>query len=236
VASEKYRKELKDDGKMSVFSRILLGVSIVQLAVALGAFMLASVDGMLLAFLGIVAIILLIVSVFVWGTVPAYRRTVRALLIALVGGLMAFGVGCAIYTICAAPPVDAAANLSASTVDTDPGYIFLFDMAVVSTFTQVILCFFLPTVVAAAATKRPFDRVLLCVFSTLHAAIIAFMVFCTSQSGIGMPMWNTQETVMPTWMLSESVEITLVQVVMLVISAAFAVMSYAALIVERKQK
>lgn len=234
MASEKFRKELKDDQKISVFSRVFLGVSIVQVVVALGAFMSNTVESALLAFFAVTAIALLIVSAFLWDSVPAYRRTVRTILIALIGGLLLFGVGCAVYTINFAPPVDSAVNLSASNVDADPGYILLFDMAIVSTFTQVILGFFLPTLVVGASTKRFFDRVLLCVLSTLHAAIMAFMVFCTSQSGIGMPMWNTEETVMPTWMLSESIEITLVQVVVLTIAVAVAAMSYVNLFMKKK--
>ncbi|MBR5135063.1 MAG: hypothetical protein IKV35_05645 [Clostridia bacterium] len=235
MASEKFRKELKDDGKMSVFSRVLLGASILQLVVMLGAFMITSADSMMLVFLGVVGVIMLVVSMFFWDAVPAFRRTARVLLLALVGALIAIGLGCAIYTVNAAPSTDAALNLSASSADADPGYIFLFDMALVLWFVQTILSFLLPTLVVAADTGRRFDGILFAAMSTLHAGIIAFMVFYTSQSIIGLPTWNTEEILMPSWTLGGSIEVSLVQIVVLVLTAAFAVMSIAALFVNKKK-
>ncbi len=210
--------------KASLATKLAIGAAIVQVIAAIGAFLSKTFDGaaliMLFALVGIAA---LVATGVAWGQANGLRRALRIAFVALPSAVALIGVVCAVSTALFDLSVTHPMNLSMSAPDSLFSYTLGFDMAVTLSYAQMIVLFLFPAMVLAASFGERCDRLTLYILSVAHLAVMVLNVFVFSQDYF-VPTWNTIVDYVPTWEHG-TMEITVVQLVMLGITVIFTALS-----------
>ena len=156
MAEEKYRHENPDRPKMHTYARVMLVLSVVQILFSTSLHIMGMVDQMLLILVGIVALVCGVLAAFMWPGSRAFRNVVRGVLVGAPLIVMAFGAFSAIYATIYNP-------------DSAPLYNWELYGSLATQFTQLVLVFLMPALVAAASYGARTDRVFLNAAAVLHA-------------------------------------------------------------------
>ena len=149
---------------MQTFARAMLIVSIVQIVFACALHIMATVDQLLLILVGIAGLVGGVTAAFLWPSSRAFRNLVRGVVLGVPFLVMALGAGSAI---------------DASVYNPDSSALYNWELygSLSVQFTQLMLVFGLPSLVAAASFGAKSDRAFLNVASILHAACVAFISY-----------------------------------------------------------
>jgi len=200
--------------------KLAIGAAIGQAIAAIGAFLSTTFDGatliMLFALVGIAA---LIATGIAWAQAPGLRRALRVAFAALPSAFALIGAVCAAATALFDLSPENPMNISMSSPDSLFSFTFGFDMAVTLSYAQMIVLFLFPAMVMAASFGEWFDRLTLYITAVAHLAVMLLSIFVFSQEYF-IPTWNTVVDYVPTWEYG-TMEITVVQLSMLVITVVF---------------
>ncbi len=164
MAEEKYRRERPDRPRMQTYARVMIVLSVVQIVLSVSLHIMGMVDQFLLMIVGTAALVGAVAAAFMWSSSRAFRNIVRGVLIGAPLLVIAFGVFSAIYA-------------SVYNPDSSPLYNWELYGSLAAQFTQLVLVFGMPALVAAASFGARTDRVFLSVSAILHAALAAFITY-----------------------------------------------------------
>ena len=166
MAEEKFRREHPDRAPMHTYGRVMMVLSVVQIAFGMLLYIGNGevISRMLLFCVAVPSLALAVLAAFMWPNSLAFRNAVRVILFGLPLVVMGFGAFSAI-------------NASSYKPDSSPLYNWEMYGSIAVQFTQLILVFGLPVLVAAASFGAGIDRVLLTVAAAINAACEAFIVF-----------------------------------------------------------
>ncbi|MBE6764235.1 MAG: hypothetical protein E7553_07845 [Ruminococcaceae bacterium] len=166
MAEEKFRRERRDRAPMHTYGRVMMVMSIVQ--IALGMLLYIGnpevISRVLLFCVAVPALALAVLAAFMWPNSLAFRNTVRVVLFGV--PLLVMGAG-----------VFSAISASVYNPDSSPLYNWEMYGSIAVQFTQLIFVFALPALVSAASFGAGIDRVLLTVAAVIVTACNAFIVF-----------------------------------------------------------
>lgn len=164
MAEEKYRREHRDRATMPGFARAMIVLSVVQIVFSMSLHIMEYTDQMLWIVIGVVALVGAVMAAFMWDGSRAFRGVVRGFLIGAPLVVIGLGAFSAIYA-------------SVYNPDSDPFYNWELYGSIAAQFTQLVLVFMLPTLVAAASYGARTDRVILSAAAILNAAAVAFIAY-----------------------------------------------------------
>lgn len=164
MADEKFRRERADRAPMQKYARAMLIVSIVQIVFSCALHIMDTVDQLLLILVGIAGLVGGVTAAFLWPSSRAFRNLVRGVVLGVPLLVMVLGVFSAIYA-------------SVYNPDSSPLYNWELYGSLAAQFTQLMLVFGLPALVAAASFGAKSDRVFLNIASIVHAACVAFITY-----------------------------------------------------------
>ena len=164
MAEEKFRRERADRAPMQTYARVMLIVSIVQIVFSCALHVMDTVDRVLLIMVGIAGLVGGVTAAFMWPHSRAFRNVVRTVVLGVPLLVAALGSFSAIYA-------------SVYNPDSSPLYNWELYGSLAVQFTQLMLVFGLPTLVAAASFGAKSDRVFLNAAAILHAACVAFITY-----------------------------------------------------------
>lgn len=164
MAEEKFRRERSDRVPMQTFARVMIVLAVVQIVFSMSLHIMQTVDQLLLIMVGVAALVSGVFAAFMWTGSRAFRNVVRGVLIGAPLIVIALGVFSAIYA-------------SVYNPDSSPFYNWELYGSIAVQFTQIVLVFGLPALVAAASFGARTDRVFLSVAAILNAACVAFITY-----------------------------------------------------------
>lgn len=164
MAEEKFRHEHPDHPRMHTYARVLLILSVVQIVLSMTLHIMGLVDEMLLILVGVAGLVGGVLAAFMWPSSRTFRNIVRGVLIGAPLIVIGLGVFSAIYA-------------SVYNPDSSPLYNWELYGSLATQFTQLVLVFGLPALVAAASFGARTDRVVLSVAAIVHAACVAFITY-----------------------------------------------------------
>lgn len=164
MAEEKFRREHPDRPRMHTYARVLLILSVVQIVLSMTLHIMGLVDEMLLILVGVAGLVGGVLAAFMWPSSRAFRNIVRGVLIGAPLIVIGLGAFSAIYA-------------SVYNPDSSPLYNWELYGSLATQFTQLVLVFGLPALVAAASFGARTDRVVLSVAAIVHAACVAFITY-----------------------------------------------------------
>lgn len=164
MAEEKFRRERADRAPMPKFARAMLIVSIVQIVFSCALHVVDTVDQLLLFMVGVAGLVGGVTAAFLWPHSRAFRNVVRGIVLGVPLLVMALGAFSAIYA-------------SVYNPDSSPLYNWELYGSLSAQFTQLMLVFGLPALVAAASFGAKSDRVFLNVAAIVHAACVVFITY-----------------------------------------------------------
>lgn len=229
--------EHNKNGRMPVMGIVLIVLSAVLLLLCLSGYILASLEQLLVTVLAAMAVVGTLIAAFAWDVAEPFRKGVRGAMIVLPAALAVLGLLMPLYVAIFRPEEAVLLMNSKATF----GYNLAASMGFMLFAVQVLEVFFLPMLAAAASFGNRFDVLHLRVHACVNAALLAFNVFVSSTSFVGLPLWNTDELVSPTWYIpnilipSGGSDLTMVQVVVLVTAVVTAGLTFVPMLRKPKQ-
>lgn len=229
--------EHNKQGRMPVMGIVQIVLSTVLLLLCLSGFILSSLEQLLVMILGALAVVGALVAAFAWDVLEPFRKGVRGAMLCIPAALAALGLLMPLYVAIFRPEGTVLLMNSKASF----GYNLAASMSFMLFAVQVLEVFFLPMLAAAASFGNRFDVLHLRVHACVNAALLAFNVFVSSTSFIGLPLWDTDELVAPTWYIANVLvpsggsDLSMVQVVVLVTAVITAGLSFVPMLRKAKQ-
>ena len=166
MAQEKYRRENPDRAPMSVYARVMIVLSAVQILFSLIMYMgnEEMISRTLLLCVSVPLTFLAIFSAFVWDELRPLRVTIRTILAVITLALIGLGSFCAIYETILSPEATA-------------GYFWGLYGTIMAQLMHVLLVFAMPQLIVAATFGAMIDRIILWVASLLTVGCAVFMTY-----------------------------------------------------------
>ncbi len=214
--------------RMPIIGIVWIVLDAVVLLLCLSGFIMTSLEQLLIMILAAVAVVTALVAGFAWDVLEPFRKGVRGAMLVVPALLAAIGLVLPLYVAIARPEE----GLLLMSRDASFGFNLAASLAFMLFAAQVLEVFFLPTLAAAATFGNRFDVVHYRVHACVNVLLLAFNVFVSSTSFLGLPLWNTTDVVSPTWYIPNILvpggasDLTMVQVVVLVAAAVTAALSF----------
>lgn len=214
--------------RMPILGIVWIVFSAVLLMLALSGYIMENLEQILIMILGAVAVVTALIAGFAWDVLEPFRKGVRGAMTVLPILFAAIGLLLPLYMLVVRPEE----GLLLMSLDASFGYNLAASLSFMLFIVQVLEVFFLPTLAAAASFGNRFDLVHFRIHACVNAFLLAFNVFVSSTSFIGLPQWNTTEVVSPTWYIPNMLvpdgasELAMTQIVVLVAAVLTAGLSF----------
>jgi len=218
----------KNAFRMPIVGIVWIVLSAVTLLLALSGYIMTNLEQILVMILGAVAVVGALLAGFAWDAMDAFRKGARAAMIVVPALLVGIGLLLPLYVAIVRPEE----GVLLMNAEAPFGYNLVASLAFMLFIVQVLEVFFLPMLAAAASFGNRFDVWHYRVHACVNVALLAFNIFVSATSFIGMPLWNTQDIVSPSWYIPNVLvpnggsDLSMVQVVVLVTAVLTAGLSF----------